>query len=191
MMDEQWRGEPGAHREASTVELFPEPPSPAEDESPDDGLSAQLAAAAPRRWWSRTTVYLAGAALLVAGFLGGVQVQKSYGSTPTSGGAGNFPPVAGGYFPRQNGAGQGQQGGASGAARGGTSGTIKLVDGGTVYVQTATGDVITIKTNGGTKVAVAKAGALKDLKAGDAVTVQGSTAADGTVTATTVTATPK
>jgi hypothetical protein len=198
MMDEQWQRGPGAHRDAATVELFDEPAAQEQQqqeqeqapEPVEDDLSAQLAAAAPRRWWSRSTVYLAAAALLVAGFLGGVQVQKSYGAAATTGNGANSP--AGGYFPRQNGGG-GQQGGTgqqAGAGRG-TTGTIKLVDGGTVYVQTASGDVITIKTTGDTKVAVARAGALKDLKAGDAVTVQGATGADGTVTATTVTATPK
>src|SRR5512139_878528 len=54
-------------------------PSPAED-----GLAAELAAAAPRRWWNRGTVALA--ALLLAGcaFLGGAYTQQHYGQQATA-----------------------------------------------------------------------------------------------------------
>ena len=143
-----------------------------------DDLASELAAAAPKRYVTRTTRWLGAGALLVAGFIGGVQVQKSYGepaaaATPNRPG---FPQV--GTRP-------------STAPASGTTGTIKLVDGSTIYVQTASGELVTIKVNGQTKVAVASAGKLADLKAGDPVTVQGSTGADGTVTATEVTETAK
>jgi hypothetical protein len=65
-----------------------------------------------------------------------------------------------------------------------TTGTVKLVDGSTLYVQTADGAVV---TGPDTTVGTLTPKALKDLAAGAAVTVTGAAAADGTVAATTVT----
>jgi hypothetical protein len=48
--------------------------------------------------------------------------------------------------------------------------------------------VVTVRTGGDTVVSTARAGSLKDLKAGDTVSVQGGVGADGTVTATNLTA---
>ncbi|MEU4222491.1 hypothetical protein AB0F10_45040, partial [Actinoplanes sp. NPDC026623] len=73
------------------------------------------------------------------------------------------------------------------AAANPTTGKVKLVDGTTIYVQTPDGTVVTVRAGGDTKVRTAKRGKLKDVKAGDTVSVQGDAAADGTVTATTVT----
>ncbi|MEV4757920.1 hypothetical protein AB0J86_22770 [Micromonospora sp. NPDC049559] len=179
----------------------------------DDGLAGELAAAAGRRWWNRWTVCLGAAVLLLAGFIVGVQVQRSYGE-PTRpaaaggqrGGAGfgGFAGARGGAqggFPAgagrasgapggtaDNGADTGQGGDGTGTAA--TTGTVKLVDGTTVYVQTADGEVLTVRTGGDTAVRVARDGSLKDLKAGDPVTVEGPNSA-GTVTATSITAQPK
>lgn len=184
----------GAHREFVETQF-------ADPAYEDDGLAADLAAAAPRRWWNRATLWLGAAVLLVGGFAAGAQTQKSYGSTAdagvsTRGGAGQggirggFP--SGGLPTAFRGGAQGTSGGQNGAgvpggSGGGTTGTVKLVDGSTVYVQTASGDVVTVRTGARTAVRIAKQGALKDLTAGDTVTVEGSTSDDGTVTATTVT----
>ncbi|GIF63362.1 hypothetical protein Ais01nite_13970 [Asanoa ishikariensis] len=147
-------------------------------------LDAQLAAAAGRRWWNRWTVVLAVALLLVGGFATGIEVQKAYGEQPTGGGGfrgqGGFtPPTA---FPGGGAArgGTGNSGSGSGET---TTGTVKLVDGTTVYVETAAGEVVTVRTDGATTVAIP--GKLKDLKAGDKVSVQGG--ADGSTAATSVT----
>jgi len=72
-----------------------------------------------------------------------------------------------------------------------TIGTVKLVDGDTIYVQTADGNVVTVKTDSKTTVSTAKKGKVSDVKAGQSVTVQGAAGTDGTVTATSVTAQPK
>ncbi|GAA4692157.1 hypothetical protein [Phytohabitans rumicis] len=157
-------------------------------------LDVELAAAAGRRWWNRYTVILGVALVLVGGFVAGIEVQKAYGSdtgTAAGPGGGTGQRGAGGYggFP---GGGMptafpgGAQGGAQGtAASNATTGTVKLVDGTTVYVQTASGELITVRTDGETAVRVP--GALKDLKAGDKVSVEGATDAEGTVTAESVT----
>jgi hypothetical protein len=156
-------------------------PVPAAHED-DDGLAAALAKAAPRRWWNSGTVLLAGLLLLVGGFATGLQVQKSYGAE-TAAAAGNRP-AGGRGFP-------GALASAAPAAPAATTGTVKLVNGTTIYVETATGDVVTVKTDGSTSVATASAAKLADVKAGQSITVQGATGEDGTVTATSVTARAK
>jgi hypothetical protein len=179
--------------EPETTELVPEP----FDEPVDDDLDRRLAAAAPRRLANRATYALLALVIAVAGFAGGAQVQKQYGtpaaaSTGSPGGAN----AAGGQYP---GAGQfpGGAGRASGAPGGGTgqqgagrgnaiTGTVKLVDGNTVYIETPDGQTITVKTSDQTTVLAP--GTLSDLTAGATVSVQGQSA-DGTVTATTVTRT--
>ncbi|NJC66450.1 hypothetical protein HC028_18345 [Planosporangium flavigriseum] len=158
-----------------------------------EDLSAELAARAPRRYATRTTAVLAGLVLAVGGFLAGAQVQKRFG-TPAAGstqlrstrtfngnnfGSGN---VGSGRPGDTSQGGTTQQ---SGAASKLTTGTVKLVDGGTVYVQTADGNVVTVRTNGSTAVQVS--GALTDLTPGAQVSVEGAASSDGVVTATKVT----
>jgi hypothetical protein len=169
-----------------------------------DGLAEELAHAAPKRWWNRGTVVLAGLVLLAGGFVGGVQVQKNWGSTTPSRGSG-FP--AGGFAAGANAGGAGRYGGGTGRggftqgggtapqgggtqaapASSGTTGTVKLVDGSTIYVQTSDGNVVTVNTDGKTAVSAASKATLKSIKAGQKVTVQGAAGSDGTVTATSVT----
>jgi hypothetical protein len=175
-------------------------PGLADDQA--DSLAGELAAAAPRRWWNRGTLVLGVVALLLAGFLGGIQVQKHYGTTNATagragagaagGGTGRFAGGQAGY-PGFGGAGRGGATAAPAPAAGaaGTTGTVKLVDGTTLYVQTADGTVVTVRTSGNTAVRSAAKSSLKALKAGQAVTVAGAADAEGTVTATSVTATQK
>jgi hypothetical protein len=186
-----------------TAVLSAIPAEPEADGDPrDDSLAQELSKAAPRRWWNRTTLVLGAIALLLGGFVGGLQAQKQWGTGATTAGAGNR---AAGFGGGQGRAGYGGYGGfPGGAAQGGgapggaaaptaaaaaaTTGTVKLVDGATIYVQTADGSLVTVKTNGKTTVSTASKGKVADVKAGQSVTVQGPAAADGTVTATSVTA---
>jgi hypothetical protein len=188
------------------------PEADPEDER-HDGLAEELAHAAPKRWWNRGTVVLAGLVLLGGGFVGGLQVQKHWGATTGTGsGFGGFNAAAGGGAGRYGAGGAGRGGagaygfpggtGAAGGATGGgatggqgapaassgTTGTVKLVDGSTIYVQTSDGNVVTVNTDGKTAVAAASKSTIKSIKAGQKVTVQGSAGSDGTVTATSVTA---
>jgi hypothetical protein len=183
----------------------------AEPEDEDrDGLAEELAHAAPKRWWNRGTVVLAGLVLLAGGFVGGVQVQKNYGTSSSTGGGfpgGGFNGAAGGGAGRYGGGtGRGGAGaygggnfggggaaptGAAPAASSGTTGTVKLVDGTTIYVQTPDGNLVTVNTTGKTTVSAASASTLKSIKAGQTVTVQGTTGSDGSVAATSVTTTKK
>lgn len=154
-------------------------------------LDAELAAAASRRWWNRWTIALGLALLLVSGFVAGIEVQKAYGDTPATATPGAGQRGQGGFaFPGgyPGGAAQGAQGAQGGAQRAqATTGSVKLVDGATVYVETESGEVVTIRTDGDTSVRVP--GKLKDLKAGDKVSVEGDADSEGTVTASSVTKT--
>jgi hypothetical protein len=159
----------------------------------DDDLSDELARRAPRAALTRTTLALGGAVLVVAGFLGGVVVQKNYGTTgttPSGNGAFNG---AGGFAGRGGFAGGTAAPGTSaapGGQRGGaTTGTVKFVDGTTVYITTANGETITVKTTSTTTVRAEQSMTLAELPVGAAISVQGTTASDGTVTATQVTTT--
>lgn len=164
------------------------------DEDPfDDDLSAELAKRTPRGSLSRTTLALGGAVLIVGGFLGGVVVQKNWGSTAAASSANpaaNPAANAGAGF-----AGRGANSTASaapGAQRGATApttGTVKFVDGNTIYLTTAAGETITVKTNGTTTIRTEQTTAVADIPVGAAVSVQGTADADGNITATQVTAT--
>ncbi|MFC4034309.1 hypothetical protein ACFO3J_22930 [Streptomyces polygonati] len=94
-------------------------------------------------------------------------------------GAGTGTGAAGGA-----GAGAGAAGGAGGGV---TFGTVKLVDGSTIYVTDAQGNIVKVTTAGSTKVSETKDGKVSDLKAGQSVTVRGSQQSNGDIKATTVT----
>lgn len=168
-----------------------------------DDLHAELAAAAPKQWRNRTTLWLGALALVVGGFLGGVLTEKHFGASAATdartaaiqqflngGGAGGF---GGG----RRGAGGASAAPTSAASSGSgsaavqtNSGTIKLIDGTTVYVGLAGGDVLTVQTTSATKISVGSATKLSQLKVGQSVTVTGPTDATGQVTATSITAGP-
>jgi hypothetical protein len=153
---------------------------PADDLADDpfaDDLTEQLAARAPQRYTNKATIIFAGLVLLVGGFLAGAQVQKHFGATGGTGTPTTFPTSF-----RGGGFGGGAGGNAAGGGGNATTGTVKLVDGSTVYVTTANGDIVIVHTNASTT--VSQPGALKDLTPGATVTVNGQTASDGSVTAT-------
>ncbi|MCP2302346.1 hypothetical protein LV79_002022 [Actinokineospora globicatena] len=136
---------------------------------------------------SKVTIGLAVAVLVVLAFGGGALAHKALATTttaaPATGGRG-----AGGYGGFGGGqGGQGGQPGQGGQGRGGTTGTIDHVDGSTVYVKTQDGRVIKVSTSDSTTVDLTSAGKLADLAAGDTVVVLGQQAADGSVTARSLT----
>jgi hypothetical protein len=160
-----------------------------------DDLQAELAAAAPRRWYDRATYILGALALLVGGFLAGVQVEKHYGSTSAAdarnaalsafANGGGF---GGRFGGRGGGAGATPSASASTPAVGQSyTGKITLVDGTTVYVTLSSGDVLTVRTSANTKVNVGTATKVSQLKAGETVTVTGAADSSGNVTAVSIT----
>lgn len=146
----------------------------------------------PRAKLPSLTLVLAAVVVASAGFLGGALVGKHYGSSSTGAGAAAFARFAGAA-----GAGASASPGASsrsgfpggGSPFGGgnaTIGTIKLVDNGTVYVQTTSGDVVQVTTSAGTKVTVSSTVPVKDLSPGETVIVEGSKNSSGGIAATSI-----
>jgi hypothetical protein len=129
----------------------------------------------------KTTLVLGVAVLAIVGFVGGVFVQKSFGTTQD---------LARQYAGRQfngtppSGAQQRPNGGR------GTFGTIDHIEGTTVYVKTQNGQIVKVSTSDSTKVEITSEGKLGDLKAGQQVVVQGQAGEDGTVTGQTITQRP-
>jgi hypothetical protein len=156
----------------------------------DDALDAELRARAP--WLpSKATLALGGAVLVVAGFIGGVLVQKTV-NPPAAASPVNAATGPGGFARNGQGAGAGGgQGPGQGTASGGsnaTTGTVKLVDGTTIYLTDSNGEIVTVKTTGTTTVRTEQTTALKDIPVGATIAVVGITGADGTFTATQITA---
>jgi len=162
----------------------------------DDGddLTAVLTRR-PRAKLPSLTLVLAAIVVASAGFLGGALVGKHYGSSSSGNLAAAFGRLAarasatasGGTGGTGSGAGAGL-GGRGGLFGGGnaTIGTIKLIDGGTVYVQTAAGDIVQVATSAGTRVTVSSTVPVKDLQPGETVIVEGSKNSSGAIAATSI-----
>jgi hypothetical protein len=155
-----------------------------------DDLTEELAARPPRAKLPAATLCLGAGVLLVAGFIGGVEAHKQWGGNGS--GSGNLQAAIaarGGAGQGRGATGQGAQRGF-GAAQGGagnvTFGTVKLIDGQTIYVQTATGGIVQVKTDKSTAVRISKDGSVRDLQPGQTIVVQGTPGANGTMTATSV-----
>ena len=138
--------------------------------------------------FGKTTIILGVAVLAIVAFVGGVFVQKSFGSTQ----APNRQNAAGRQFPGRDGATppSGAQQRPNGGFGRGTAGTIDHVDGTTVYVKTQNGEIVKVSTSDSTKVQITSDGKLTDLKVGQQIVVQGQPGSDGTVTAQTLTQRP-
>ncbi len=133
-MSEDFMNVRGRHADTAELPVVANPPDDVDlgsDPFADD-LSDQLAAKAPRRFYTRVTAVLAGLVLLAGGFFAGAQVQKNFG-TPAggSGRTANGSNLAGaGGAGGLGGAGEfaGRQGGrnggtGTGGATDGTTGT--------------------------------------------------------------------
>lgn len=121
---------------------------------------------------------LIGVLICAFGFIGGVLVQKGQQDSSSSGLPSNLPNFAN------------AQGGNGGAAGGGTTiGEVSSVKGKTLYVTDAQGNTVAVRTTSSSKVTrTAESGARK-VKPGDNVVVQGSKRDDGSVRASSITAT--
>jgi hypothetical protein len=149
-----------------------------------DDLTTGLAKAKRQPWLTRSTGVMLGLVIACAGFLAGVKVQQAYGSTESTSPRAGTGTNLSGFGNRQ-----GQFGQPSANAAAPVTGKIKLVDGNTVYIETADGTVVTVKTTATTVVQTAKTVTLKDLAVGTEVRVQGSSAGTDTVSANAITAT--
>jgi hypothetical protein len=162
----------------------------------DDGeeLTAVLTRR-PRVKLPSVTLILAVIVVAGAGFLGGALVGKHYGSSSSGGLAAAFGRLAASASASASTGARTGTGTRSGFAGGGgglfgsgnaTIGEIKLIDGKTVYVQTAAGDVVQVATSSATKVTVSSTVPVKDLQPGETVIVEGSKNSSGAIAATSI-----
>ena len=163
-----------------------EPVRPA-DRAPDD--DAEFAELSPKRQVPALTKVLVVGILVAMSFAGGVLVQKQHDASQTSavpGGAGGLPAFL---------TGAGAPGGGSSTGRGPSTvasgpvlvGTIESVSGGDITVKDLGGKTHAVHTGATTGFAVTGADWSTSLPPGTTVSIEGTKADDGTVTATTIT----
>jgi len=125
--------------------------------------------------------------LAFGGLWAGAYMQRSSSSSSSSaspfGGSFSFPGGA------ASGRGTGGAGGFPGASSSGTAGTVTDIIGSTLYVTTASGSLVAVTVGTNATVDRNAKSSLAALQPGDTVTVQGTKAKDGSVTASSVSAT--
>jgi hypothetical protein len=158
-----------------------------------DDDDADFAGVPPKRGVPRITKLLLVGILIVAAFGGGVMIQKNFGAGSASS-ASSLPSFAGGPpvgFPTGGGgggAGNGGTGQGSTAASGPVVvGTVVSVSGNDVTIKDLGGTTHIVHVAATTGLATAGVDWSTSLKPGSTVSVNGTKADDGSVTATTVT----
>ena len=154
---------------------------------PSDLLQAQRRKGVPR-----ATAILGVGLLAAATFLAGIEAQKQWGGSSSSGGLGArgaaFGAGAGTGTTGANGGTQGARGTGGGFfGRGGggfTAGTVKLVQGSTIYVTTTNGNVVKVSVPSSTAITKSVTTKLSGVHPGDTVTAIGTTSSDGVIKAT-------
>jgi hypothetical protein len=130
------------------------------------------------------TAGLATVIIAAAGFVGGVEAQKRSGTAAAG-------TAATGAGARQAGFAGGPPGAAGAQSGSGslTTGQVKSKDGSTLYVTDANGNTVKVKTTSNSKISRNASAGASAIHPGDTVVVQGTSASDGTVDATSVSAT--
>ncbi len=125
--------------------------------------------------------------LAFGGIWAGAYMQRSSSSSSSSSSpfGGSFSLPSGASLRR----GTGGPGGFPGASTSGTAGTVTDIIGSTLYVTTASGSLVAVNVGTNATVNRNANSALSALLPGDTVTVQGTKDKDGTVTASSVSAT--
>jgi hypothetical protein len=123
-----------------------------------------------------------------AGIWGGATLEKHHGSGTT---AATSSGLAAFRAARTRGAGSGAPGAAGATASSGASGTVTVLQGNTLWLTAANGSLVKVKLTNTTTVTRNADSTKSALRPGDTVTVQGATGKNGTVTASSVSATAK
>jgi hypothetical protein len=154
----------------------------------DDGDDEWQVRTPPKRLRLRVpTAILVGLLIAAGAFWGGAAAQRSHGTTSSgSGAAAAFRALAGARGASGASGFASLFGGASSAA---AVGTLTEVKGTTLYLTNSAGNIVTVVLGPSAKITRTASTSAADLGLGDTVVVQGVTAKNGTVTATSVTAT--
>jgi hypothetical protein len=177
---------------ATNVSLRPDvPEGTAPQSAKTDADDADFAELPPKRRVPVLTKGLIVGILMVVAFGGGVMIQKQHDASSASASSG-FPSFAGGI---PAGAGAGGGGASNGGASGGSTaasgpvvvGTVVGVAGNDVTVKDLGGSTHVVHVSATTGLATTSVTWSTSLKPGSTVSVNGTKADDGTITATTVT----
>jgi hypothetical protein len=140
-----------------------------------------------RRFFNRKTAALGAVVACAAGFLAGIEIEKSQLSGTASAAtapAGSAASAATGTGAR---AGFGFGGGAAGGGGGGASfGTVSSVNGNTIYLTEASGNTVKVTLSSATKITKSQSTSKSSLRPGDSIVVQAATSKNGTLAATSV-----
>jgi hypothetical protein len=143
-----------------------------------------------RRLLTPVPLALLGVLLTACGFIGGVLVEKGENGSSSAGGA-----TAATFASRLRGlaaGGTSAAGRSAGAAAGGsgaggftrpTTGTLAYLAGSTLYVTNSESNTVKVNTSAATSVTKSVKTAVKNIHPGETVTITGSTASNGTVSA--------
>jgi hypothetical protein len=150
-----------------------------DDEWPDRGPRKGIRLSVP-------TVALVGLLIAAGGIWGGAALQRSHGTSSTSSSAASsFASLFGNRGAASTGGGTGVPGALGAAA----TGTVTEVSGSTVYVTNSSGNLVKVTVAPSATVTRNAKSSLGSLVVGDTVVVQGTKANNGSVTATSVSAT--
>jgi len=175
---------PGRGGEIAASAPSNDPGAPSWDTDPED--DDEWPERGPRKGirMSVPTLALLGLLIAAGGIWGGAALQRSHGtSSATSSAASSFASLFGGRGAPSGGL---SGAGAFGAA---TSGTVTGVEGSTLYVTNSSGTLVKVSVGPSTTVNRNAKSSLGSLQVGDTVVVQGSKASNGSVSATSVSAT--
>jgi hypothetical protein len=141
-----------------------------------------------RRFFNRKSAALGAVVVCAAGFLAGIEIEKSQVSGTASAAtvpAGNAGSAATGAGTR---AGFGLSGGGAGGGGTGAAsfGTVSSVDGNTIYVLQASGNTVKVTLSSATKITKSQSTSKSSLHPGDALVIQGATGKNGALAATSV-----
>jgi len=147
---------------------------------------AQVTPGRPRRrFLNRKSAALAAAITCIAGFLAGVEIEKSQLSNTATATAATSSGAAG----ASGGAGAGARAGFLGGAGGGGNasiGTIASVNGKTIYLTDSSGNTVKVTLSSATKITKSTPVSKTSVRPGDTVVIQGLKNSNGTITATSV-----
>jgi len=183
------------HEDILTAEATAASPARGDDHEPlgidGDELREpeQLPRRPRRRLLAPVPLTLIGVLLIAGGFIGGVLVEKGQGSSGSSAGSASssFASRLAGLRGRGAGAAAAAPGASAGPPSGAgarpVAGQVAYLSGTTLYVTSSEGNTIKILTSPATSVSRTAKATVRGIHPGETVTVTGSAAANGTLTA--------
>jgi hypothetical protein len=139
-----------------------------------------------RRFFNRKTAALGAVVACAAGFLAGIEIEKSQVTGTASAATAPAGTTGGAATGAGTRPGFGLSGGGAGGGSAASFGTVSSVNGNTIYVLQASGNTIKVTLSSATKITKSQSTSKSSLHPGDALVIQGATGKNGTLAATSV-----